>query len=66
MGDHADDALNNTVEMESFRNDYKFGFMTRNEAYNMGIFDEPGVEISGIRTTPRVKVLALNVREIQF
>lgn len=42
MGEMADDFLDDVIEFENMRLDYRFGKMNREEAYDAGIIDELG------------------------
>jgi hypothetical protein len=49
MGEYADYAVSDALEMECLRQDYRFGGMSNEEAYERGIVDETGTEISSRR-----------------
>lgn len=44
MGDYADDAVNEAITMEGLRQDYRFGEYSVEEAYELGILDDHGME----------------------
>ena len=44
MGDMADDFLDDVMDMEDARLDYRTGLMSDEEAYERGIIDELGFE----------------------
>ena len=46
MGDFADDALNEAMDAEDERLEFRLGKMSHEEAYERGIIDEFGAEIS--------------------
>ena len=54
MGDMADMALDDTISMECLRQDYRFGMVSEEQAYDIGIVDEHGHE----RTAYKKKVVA--------
>jgi len=47
MGDMADFALEQVQEMEALREQYNSGDMDLLDAYNLGLVDELGCEITG-------------------
>lgn len=46
MGEYADYAIDCMFEMENLRQNYRFGFIGDDDAYDLGILDEHGAEIS--------------------
>lgn len=46
MGEFANYAIDDVFEMECLRQDYRFGDIPPEDAYDLGIVDEHGTEIS--------------------
>ena len=46
MGEYTDYAINEMLEQENIRQDYRLGFYSIEEAFELGILDEFGTEIS--------------------
>jgi hypothetical protein len=49
MGEMADAALNEVMDMEDLRHDYRMGQVSTEEAYDAGIIDEHGAEPFPVR-----------------
>lgn len=46
MGEHADMAVYDIITMELLRQDYRLGLLSNEDAYDLNILDEHGMEIS--------------------